>query len=51
VELVPRADDEIGRFEAFLDRAIVAIGSFVTDARRVPTGRHPTVRRIDRDEP
>ncbi|HET9553036.1 MAG TPA: cache domain-containing protein [Anaeromyxobacteraceae bacterium] len=51
VELVPRADDEIGRFEAFLDRAIMAIGSFVTDARRVPTGRHPTVRRIDRDEP
>jgi len=41
----PRSRDEIGRFEAFLDRAIDAVGSFVTDTRRV-TGRH---RRVDRD--
>jgi hypothetical protein len=31
-----RSDDELGRFEAFLDRAIAAVGSFVTDARRTP---------------
>jgi uncharacterized membrane protein len=49
LEVAPRADDEIGRFEAFLDRAIAAIGSFVSDARRVPTGRHQVVRRSDRD--
>jgi hypothetical protein len=30
----PPSDDELGRFEAFLDRAIDAVGSFVTDARR-----------------
>jgi hypothetical protein len=34
----PRSDDEIGRFEVFLDRAIAGIGSFVTDARRGPSG-------------
>jgi hypothetical protein len=32
----PHSDDEIGRFETFLDRAIAAVGSFVTDARRAP---------------
>jgi methyl-accepting chemotaxis protein len=36
VEGTPRSDDELGRFEAFLDRAIDAVGSFVTDARRAP---------------
>jgi len=44
MEAPPRTDDELGRFEAFLDRAIVAVGSFVTDARRV-TGRHRAVER------
>jgi CBS domain-containing protein len=43
-EAHPRSNDELGRFETFLDRAIVALGSFVTDARRV-TGRHRTVDR------
>ena len=46
VESPLRSDDELGRFEAFLDRAIVAVGSFVTDTRRV-TGRHRTVDRGD----
>jgi hypothetical protein len=36
LEAQPRSNDEIGRFEAFLDKAIVEIGSFVTDARRGP---------------
>jgi methyl-accepting chemotaxis protein len=43
-EAHPRSDDELGRFETFLDRAIVSLGSFVTDARRV-TGRHRIVDR------
>jgi hypothetical protein len=51
MEAPPRTDDELGRFEAFLDRAIVAVGSFVTDARRV-TGRHRAVERGgDSNEP
>lgn len=33
----PHSDDELGRFEAFLDKALAAVGSFVTDARRSPT--------------
>ncbi len=35
-EGLARSDDELGRFEAFLDKAIDAVGSFVTDARRAP---------------
>jgi hypothetical protein len=44
VDLGPPSTDEIGRFEAFLQRAIGAVGSFVADARRRPTwpGRRPT---------
>jgi len=49
-EVTPRSDDELGRVEAFLDRAIAAIGSFVADARRIPTGRHQSLRRTDRHE-
>jgi hypothetical protein len=48
VDVTPRSDDELGRFEAFLDRAVAAIGSFVADARRVPTGRHQSMRHTDR---
>lgn len=33
-EVAPRQDDEIGRFEEFLGRALRAIGSFVVDVRR-----------------
>lgn len=33
-DVVPRKDDEIGRFEEFLGRALRAIGSFVGDVRR-----------------
>jgi hypothetical protein len=33
-EIVPRNDDEIGRFERFLARALQAIGSFVSETRR-----------------
>jgi hypothetical protein len=51
VEASPRADDELGRVEAFLDRALASIGSFVADARRIPTGRHQSLRRTDRHEP
>lgn len=53
-ESAPREDDELGRVEVFLDRAIAAVGSFVAEARRTPTlppgrlGRHHLV---DRDEP
>jgi len=45
VDLGPPSDDEIGRFEAFLQKSIGAVGSFVADARRRPTwpgGRRPT---------
>jgi hypothetical protein len=47
VEVGPRDDDEIGRFEQFLDRALQAIGSFVAEARRQPPPG-PT-RRSERD--
>lgn len=53
-EPVPREDDELGRVEGFLDRAIAAVGSFVAEARRTPTvppGQLLRHRRIDRDEP
>lgn len=53
-EPVPREDDELGRVETFLDRAIAAVGSFVAEARRTPTippGQLARHRRIDRDEP
>lgn len=33
-EIVPRNDDEIGRFEKFLARALQTIGSFVSESRR-----------------
>jgi hypothetical protein len=33
----PHSDDEVGRFEAFLDKALDAVGSFVTDSRRAPS--------------
>jgi len=33
-EVAPRQDDEIGRFEEFLGRAVRAVGSFVLDVRR-----------------
>jgi hypothetical protein len=33
-EIVPRNDDEIGRFERFLARALQTIGSFVSESRR-----------------
>jgi hypothetical protein len=48
-EVAPRRDDELGRFEAFLDRAVASIGSFVAEARRAPTGRHRAVRPTERD--
>jgi hypothetical protein len=53
-EATPRADDELGRVEGFLDRAVAAVGSFVAEARRTPTvppGQLARHRRIDRDEP
>ena len=53
-EAVPREDDELGRVEGFLDRAVAAVGSFVAEARRTPTlppGQLMRHRRIDRDEP
>jgi len=54
VEAPPPADDELGRVEGFLDRAIEAVGSFVAEARRAPTippGQLARHRRIDRDDP
>lgn len=53
-EGTPREDDELGRVEGFLDRAVAAVGSFVAEARRTPTippGQLARHRRIDRDEP
>ena len=50
----PREDDELGRVEGFLDKAIAAVGSFVAEARRRPTlppGYLRQHRRTDRDEP
>lgn len=46
-DLAPRRDDEVGRFEAFLQRAVRDIGSFVVDVRR----EGPRTRRIVREEP
>jgi len=37
-ELGPRREDEIGRFEAFFERALREVGSFVTDVRRERPG-------------
>ena len=52
LEVPPRSDDELGRFEAFLDRAIVAVGSFVTDVRRVTGRPGADGRRVDpKDDP
>ena len=42
----PQSDDELGRFEAFLDKAIDAVGSFVTDARRAPGRPENTERHV-----
>jgi hypothetical protein len=47
----PQSDDEIGRFEAFLDTAIDAVGSFVTDARRTPGQPREAGRRAERKDP
>lgn len=46
-ELGPQRDDEIGRFEAFLQRAVREIGSFVVDVRRDRTSS----RRVGGDPP
>jgi hypothetical protein len=54
VEGPPPADDELGRVEGFLDRAVEAVGSFVAEARRKPTlppGQLPRYRRTDLDGP
>ncbi|HSM92191.1 MAG TPA: hypothetical protein VLT47_04835 [Anaeromyxobacteraceae bacterium] len=40
-EVIPRNDDEIGRFEAFLARALQTIGSFVAESRRDKRGPPP----------
>lgn len=40
-EIVPRNDDEIGRFEQFLARALRTIGSFVAESRRDREGSRP----------
>jgi catechol 2,3-dioxygenase-like lactoylglutathione lyase family enzyme/uncharacterized membrane protein len=53
-EHAPRTDDELGRVEGFLDRAVAAVGSFVAEARRKPTippGQLARYRHVDRDEP
>ncbi len=47
LEAAPHSDDELGRFEAFLDKAIDAVGSFVTDARRGPGRPGSAPRRED----
>lgn len=50
----PPADDELGRVEGFLARALAAVGSFVAEARRKPTippGQLHRLRRGDQDEP
>ena len=51
LESPPHSDDELGRFEAFLDRAIDAVGSFVTDARRAPAPAARTERRGEGRDP
>lgn len=50
LENLPPSDDELGRFEAFLDKAMAAVGSFVTDARRSPGRPREIERRHDRNE-
>jgi len=45
----PKADDEIGRVEGFLDKAMAAVGSFVADARRTPTSPGMSRRRGEGD--
>jgi uncharacterized membrane protein len=52
-ELTPREDDELGRVEGFLDQAILAVGSFVAEARRAPTHSqgHKVHRPFDHDDP
>jgi Double sensory domain of two-component sensor kinase len=47
----PQSDDEMGRFEAFLDRAIDAVGSFVADARRAPGRPDDVDRRVGPNDP
>ena len=48
-EQARRSDDEIGRVEGFLDTAMAAVGSFVTDARRTPTSPGLARRRSEGD--
>jgi hypothetical protein len=48
LEVPPRSDDELGRFEAFLDKAIDLVGSFVTDVRRAPGQGQGQGRAVDR---
>lgn len=50
LENSPPSDDEMGRFEAFLDKAMAAVGSFVTDARRSPGRPREIERRHDRND-
>ena len=50
LENPPPSDDEMGRFEAFLDKAMAAVGSFVTDARRSPGRPREIERRHDRND-
>ncbi len=50
-ESPPHSDDELGRFEAFLDKALATVGSFVTDARRGPARPRQVERRFDGREP
>lgn len=47
-EVAPHRDDEIGRFEEFLGRALRAVGSFVVDVRRDRRGA--STRTVSRDE-
>jgi hypothetical protein len=49
LESPPRSEDELGRFEAFLDQALAAVGSFVTDVRRAPGRPGERERRPDDD--
>jgi hypothetical protein len=47
LEGLQTSDDELGRFEAFLDTALAAVGSFVTDARRAPSRPSDPGHRLD----
>jgi hypothetical protein len=51
LESPPHSDDELGRFEAFLDKALATVGSFVTDARRGPGRPRQVDRRFDGRDP